>query len=195
MASQAERRAATRARIVEAAHRLFVERGFDDTTTTMILDGAGVSRGAMYHHFSSKEDVFAAVFESVTRKTIAESVVRSGPDGSPVDALVAGCLAWLDNVSRPAVATILLDEGPAVLGWKRCRDIDDSQSLRLMIASVRAAVAAGEIETSSVELTARIINAALSELALALVHQPGDRIDREDARLAVTRLVEGLVAG
>ena len=195
MASQAERRAATRARIVESARRLFVERGFDDTTTAMILDDAGVSRGAMYHHFSSKEEVFAAVFEAVTKESIADSVVRPEAGESPMDALIAGCLAWLDDVSRPEVATILLEQGPAVLGWKRCRDIDDSQSLRLMSASVRAAVVTGEIETSSVELTARIINAALSEMALALVHQPGERIDRDDARSALTSLLKGLAAG
>lgn len=192
MATQAERRAATRRRIVAAARQLFVERGYVRTTTSAILDTAGVSRGALYHHFASKEDVFAAVFEEVTVEAIASSVTPTGEDGSPTKALLTGCLAWLDTVSRPETATILLDQGPAVLGWSRCRDIDESHSLRLMQLSVRAAEAAGEIETTSVELTARVINAALAELAMAVAHDPGGGIEPAAARATITALIDAL---
>jgi len=194
VATQAERREATRGRIVESARCLFVERGFDDTTTAMILDDAGVSRGALYHHFDSKEGVFVAVLNSVTASLMSTSTVPIGQYGSRLDDLLAGCLDWLNNVSSPDVATILLDQGPAVLGWRRSRDIDDSHSLQVLTSGIRAAVASGEIETSSVALTVQMVNAALSEVALALAHLPEEAVSMCDARDAVTRLIRGLGA-
>ena len=81
MATQAERRTATRAALIDCAHALFVEHGYDTTTTEDVLDAAGVSRGALYHHFPTKEELFAAVFEEVSRSSIDRTLRRAG-DGA-----------------------------------------------------------------------------------------------------------------
>ncbi|WP_374114768.1 TetR/AcrR family transcriptional regulator, partial [Streptomyces cellostaticus] len=82
---------------------------------------AGVSRGAVYHHFPSRDDVIAAVYESEAAAAIARAADRMPEGATGYERLIAGCLAWLDEVSRPGARLILIEDGPAVLGWRRCR--------------------------------------------------------------------------
>jgi AcrR family transcriptional regulator len=188
MATQLERREATRARLVEAARRLFVERGYEATSTNDVLEAAGVSRGALYHHFATKQELFAAVFERVSEQAITRALSRTGNEGSALQRLESGCLAWLAEARRPAVAAILLDQGPAVLGWRRARDLENRTSLGLMKAAVGAAVEAGELRTPSVELLASVLNAVLAELALAQADRRGPaRADVEAVLRSLTR--------
>ena len=194
MATQAERRAATRARVLDAAEPLFAEQGYEATSTDEILAAAEISRGALYHHFPTKLAVFEAVFERVSEAAIARAVRGGAASDSPLDTLVRVCLRWLREIRKPGVAEILIDQGPQVLGWKRARDLEARGSLGLMVRGIERAVRAGEIEVESVELAARFVNAALAEAALASLHRaPGlsqAAIDR-----AVRQWIEGLGAG
>ena len=132
MATQAERRAATRGQLITAAREHFARDGFQATHTGRILEQAGVSRGALYHHFPSKQDLFEAVFVDLSNEAIAQAG-RNGTRGdSPLKNLISSCLAWLQAVRQPGVATILLDQGPQVLGWKRARDLEAASSVGLM---------------------------------------------------------------
>ncbi len=166
MATNEERREATRSRITSAARECFIRDGYEKTHTDTILERAGVSRGALYHHFSSKRDVFEAVYVSMVEETIAHALRSRSDSDSPLEELLAACGAWLSVVRKPAVARILLDQGPQVLGWKRARDIEAEASLAPMRISLERAYTAGEIEVSSVEVTALLINALLAEAAL-----------------------------
>lgn len=195
MPTQAERRAATRRRILEAAQALFVRDGYEATTTAKILDAAGVSRGAMYHHFASKEDVFAAVYEAVSSSALARAARDGRHRGGPRRALVSGCLAWLEEVSRPEVARILFDLGPSALGWARCRGIEDGYSVRLLRRSIEAVSEAESPPVVSVDLAVRLINASLGELALVMVHPdaPSTPPTAVELRAAVEALVDGVL--
>jgi AcrR family transcriptional regulator len=188
--TQSERRATTRGAIVEAATTLFTERSFDDTSVADILELAGVSRGALYHHFAAKEDVFAAVFVATSSAAIRQAGVRIRMDMSPLDALLAGCLGWLDAVKHPAVHRILFVDGPSALGWDRARKLEDATSLGLMRVAVKRAADAGEIEVPSVDLTARLLNGLLAEAALTLQDASAQR--RRDVRALIIALVKGL---
>ncbi len=170
MATQAERRAATRRRLIDAARQRFAADGYDETSTEAIRQEAGVSRGAMYHHFASKREIFEAVFEEVSNETIHASLGESGSGESRVDDLTRACLAWLREVRRPHAAAILLDQGLHVLGWQRARDLEAETSLRLMEGALERASAAGEIDVVSIPLTARLLNAILAEAALVAVN-------------------------
>lgn len=190
MPTQAERRAATRRKILDAAGRLFARDGYEATTTARILEEASVSRGAMYHQFAAKEDVFAAVYEAVSAEALAGAARDGRQRDDARDALVRGCLAWLREVCRPEVARILFDLGPSALGWERCRAIEDRYSLRLVRRSVEAAIAAGARPPMPVETVARVLNAALGELALTTIHAtPGEA--PSDA--AIARTVEAMI--
>ena len=191
MATQADRRAATRSRLIQVARGLFARDGYEGTPTERILEMAGLSRGAMYHHFATKRDVFEAVFVQVSDEAITRAVKRSPPTDSPLEDLIGACLAWLREVRRSEVAAILIDQGPQVLGWKRARDLEAQSSLGRMTQGLERAIAAGEVRVPSVRLAARLINAALAEAALAALHHE-PRTPQAAQEAAIRQLIEGL---
>lgn len=204
MATQAERREGTRAGLIAAAQRLFVDGGYEHTSTEAILAAAGVSRGALYHHFPTKRDLFEAVFESVSAAAIEKAAARSAraraATGSPLERLTEACLAWLREVRDPAVGAILLDQGPKVLGWLGAREIENRHSLAVMKAALRSAADAGEIAPVSIELLAGILNAALAEAALAGLHHGNDTSGatagvRPVGQRKIERTIRDLIAG
>ena len=191
MATNEERREATRSSIVSAARECFIRDGYENSHTDTILERAGVSRGALYHYFSSKRDVFEAVYVSLVEETIARALRTRIDSDSPLEELLAACSAWLSFVRKPEVARILLDQGPQVLGWKRARDIEAESSLAPMRSSLEKAYAAGEIEVPSVEVTALLINALLAEAALMSAYgKPRTSIAVLEA--SIRKFVEGL---
>ncbi len=192
MATQDQRRQATRATLIEAARELIRRDGITTTTTRAILDAAKVSRGAMYHHFASLEDLIAAVYEQEAAAAITRAVKNHPPSGSPIEDLLGTSLAWLDELTDPDVAQILAVDGPTALGWERCRDIEAEYSLAQMSAWLEAASHAGEIEIASAELVARILNASLVELALSIMRSKKKKNARAEATATFQQLVNGL---
>ena len=189
MATQADRRATTRGAIVEAARDLFAQNGYADTAITDILESAGVSRGALYHHFESKDDLFAVVFLATSSEAIRRAGTRITAT-SPLARLISGCLAWLDVATEPTIARVLLQDGPLALGWDRCRKLEEATSLGVMRRSIQAAVGSGEIEVGSIDVVARLINALLTEAALDLIRTNARGRKREIAA-AITSMING----
>src|SRR3954465_3492322 len=114
----AERSDATRAALIAAARRLFAQRGYAGVGTEEIVRAAGVTRGALYHQFADKRELFAAVFEETEAELIAEAARRAPDAKGPVEALRSGFLGWLDACSEPGTQRIVLVDAPAVLGWE-----------------------------------------------------------------------------
>src|SRR6266545_3825520 len=121
----AERSEATRAALVAAARPLFAERGFSGVGTEEIVRAAGVTRGALYHQFRDKEDLFAAVFELLESELAQRTAAAASASGAtdPLVELRVGAEAWLDACTEPEIQRIVLLDGPAVLGWERWREI------------------------------------------------------------------------
>ncbi|MEM7411444.1 MAG: helix-turn-helix domain-containing protein [Myxococcota bacterium] len=188
MATQAERRAETRSRLLQAAEEAFLARGYEAATTGAILEAAGVSRGGLYHHFANKREIFEAVFLAKSDAALDASQ-RVKPCDSPLESLVRACLAWLRAVRAPDVAKVLLEDGPSVLGWQRARELEGERSLRMMTRALEAAVMAGEIEVASIPVTARLLNASLAEAALAELH---DGVSRRATETSVRAWIEAL---
>jgi AcrR family transcriptional regulator len=188
--SQSERRDATRQAIIAAARHLFGTRGFADTSVDDLLTAAGVSKGAMYHHFAAKDSVFEAVFRATSEDAVRRSASHIRTDATPMDALVQGCLGWITEVDDPEVRQILLIDGPAALGWERARSIEEESSLRVMQVSLQRAVRSGELRVASVPVAARLLNALLAEAALNV--QPGNRRSRKIANDLIEALVNGM---
>src|SRR3712207_5311357 len=120
--TKADRKAETRAALVGAARRLFTERGYAATPTEEIIRGANASRGALYHHFRDKEEVFRAVYEEVDREVVGKIVAAAGGQEDAWDRLVVGCRTYLAASLDPAVQQIVLLDGPSVLGWERSEE-------------------------------------------------------------------------
>ena len=112
---------ATRDQLIEVATRLFTERGYEDTSIEAVLTAAGVSRGALYHHFAGKDALFEAVVESVENRITAGMTAAIGDVRDPVAILTAAALAWIDLAGDPVIQRVILIDAPSVLGWERWR--------------------------------------------------------------------------
>jgi AcrR family transcriptional regulator len=185
----------TRAALVAAARRLFAEKGYHATGTPELVAAAGVTRGALYHHFADKEALFEAVFRQVEGELVdsAADSVRNQPD--PWRQLQDGGQAFLKLVAANRdMQRILLIDGPAVLGWRRWRELDTGTTLGLMTVSFTGLIEAGTIAAQPVEPLAHLVLAALNEAALVIAHSHDPEAARAEVGPALAYLIEGLKA-
>lgn len=158
----------TRDRLLTTARREFGVHGYEATSIGTILDGAGVARGALYHHFATKEALFDAVLDQVIAElaTVVRTTGRAQND--PATSLKAGALAWLRLVIDPAVQRIVLLDAPAVVGWDRWRTLDDAHTLGATKAALRRLASDGRLPADAADMLAHLILAAVGEAALLI---------------------------
>ncbi|WP_395245870.1 TetR/AcrR family transcriptional regulator [Agromyces sp. MMS24-K17] len=192
MPTKVDQRERTRAEILRIATRRFAEEGYADVALEGLVAEAGLTRGALYHHFGSKRGVFEAVVESA-QAGVAEAVERaaSGHD-EVVDDFLAGCRAFLEASLSPAVRRILLVDGPAVLGWDAWRDGDLETSARLLDVGVGELADAGVIDRRALGTVATMISGALNEVALANATALDPAAGIDEAVDVLRRLLTGL---
>jgi AcrR family transcriptional regulator len=186
--TQSERRAQTRAALIAAGRILFTEQGFAGAGREEIVERAGLTRGALYHHFASKEDLFAAVYEEVERDLCAEVVEAAVAGVDPVDGLRLGALAFLDAAAKPEVRRIMLLDGPAVLTPEVQHEIAQRYGLGLVREALREADEAGRLVVGPVDLLAPVLLAALHEAAESIA----DGADPTGMRAVVESLVNAI---
>jgi AcrR family transcriptional regulator len=167
MAKQAERRAATTEAILKAGRRLFGEQGFAATTIDDIAEAARVAKGAVYHHFATKEAVFEAVFEQVSHDLVLEIDRAARTEKDVLAAMVAGTQHYFAACAKGPTGQIILRDGPAVLGWERWREIDARHFGGKIPRALAAAMDAGLIARQPVEPLARLLLGAVTEAAVA----------------------------
>jgi len=189
---QARRSAATRAALVRVARRLFAERGYAGTATEDVVKRARVTRGALYHHFRDKSDLFAAVLDEEQKKLSALAMTAGAAQPDPWRAIVAASNAVLDACVDPAVQRIVLIDGPAVLGLVEWREADQSYYLGGLERLIEAAMAQGLIEQQPVEPLAHIILGALHEASMLIARSEDKAAARRSVAGAVGRLFAGL---
>lgn len=184
---------ATRDRLLDVATKLFVERGYDDTPVPAVLEAAGVSRGALYHHFESKEELFAAVLERVESDLVEQVRAAAGPEDDPLAQLHAGCRVFLRRAANdPAVQRIMLLEAPRVLAWERWRAYDEQFGLGGLKGSLGRLAQQGRLEASLVDTLAHMLLAALDEAALVIAAAEHPRTALRQAQAAVDLLLDRL---
>jgi AcrR family transcriptional regulator len=165
MPTQAERRGATIGALVQAAQHLFETRGFANTTVDDIVKRAGVAKGAFYHHYKSKESIFASVVD-LMQASIARKVTQvASNEASSVGMLRRGLRAYMEECSRPPIRRVLLLDGPSVLGWLRWREIDDKYFGQMTRRAVSAALGP-EARTTHAQAVAALISGAFAEAAM-----------------------------
>lgn len=192
--SQTDRSAATRAALVDAARPLFAEHGFGSVGTEAIARAAGVTRGALYHQFDDKTELFAVVFEEVERDVnlkIGEAVAAAGVT-DPIEAMTIGSNAWLDACVEPEVQQIVLLDAPSVLGWERWREIGMRYGMGLVEALLGHAMEVGRVSRQPLNALAHVIVGALDEAALYIARAEDQRTARDDMQAVVALLIEGL---
>jgi AcrR family transcriptional regulator len=186
---QAARSASTRAKLIRAARTLFARSGYAEVATEEIVRRAGVTRGALYHQFPAKEDLFLAVYEQVEQELTESVSSLLDAQTSPFEAMRAGIRVFLEACRTPDVQRIVLIDGPAVLGWERWREVAERYGLGLMEAVVTAAIDAGEIAPLAAVPLAHLLMGALDEAALLVVRDPAAT---EAVAATFERLLDGL---
>jgi AcrR family transcriptional regulator len=181
---------ATRGQLIDVATRLFAEQGYEGTSIEAVLAAAGVSRGALYHHFAGKEALFEAVVSAATDRVTAELTEAISGCSDPVDAVRTGAVAWIGLALDPVIQRIVLVDAPSVLGWDRWRTMDDGRTLGAMRAMLQAVSDSGRLPRELVAPFAHMILAGLDEIVLVIA-----RADDVEAAVAEgTTAVEALLS-
>lgn len=189
--SNRERTETTRAALLDAARKLFVEKSYAETGTPEIVAAAGVTRGALYHHFIDKQALFAAVVEAESR-AVAEEIDRATPATlSARDALVIGGEAFLKAMAVPGRTRLLLLDGPAVLGRAAMDGIDARHGARTLKVGLAAAMRAGAIATLPLDALTALLAAMYDRAALAI--EAGG--DAKDLATVLAAVIDGLAEG
>jgi AcrR family transcriptional regulator len=192
--TQAERSAATRDALVAAGRALFGARGYADVGTEEVVRAAGVSRGALYHHFADKAELFAAVLQSVEEMTNARviaAVTAVGPD-DPIAAMQLGTAAFLDICTEPEMARIMLIDARAVLGAQGWGDVSNESDIGLVVQLITRGIELGRIRPQPVVPLARILLGALREAALFLASAPDPAAARDQVGAVLNRIIESV---
>jgi AcrR family transcriptional regulator len=191
--TKARQREETTAALIGAARELFAERGYAGVGTEEIVRRAGVTRGALYHHFRrGKEELFQAVLVQVSAETMRMVAGRASAAGDAWDELEAGIDAFLDVCTRPDVQRIVLIDGPSVLGWDMWRAIDAEHGLGLLESAVRAAMDAGSLLPGSARSVAQVLLGALDEAAMVVARAEDPIAARAEMGQTVSHLLSGL---
>ena len=191
--TKAAQREATTAALTEAARALFAERGYASVGTEEIVQRAGVTRGALYHHFrGGKEELFRAIVVQLSAEVAQRVRGVASSNEDPWDALVSGIDAFLDACALPDVQRILLVDGPAVLGWDVWRAIDEDYGLGLLEGVLQHAIDAGRLPPQPARAAAHVLLGALDEAAMVVARADDPLAARREMGQTVHRLLEGL---
>jgi AcrR family transcriptional regulator len=190
--TKAEQAETTRTALLAAARTLFAEWGYGGVGTEEIVHRAGVTRGALYHHFSGKEDLFRAVYEEMERELVEQIAAQALAAGDPVAVLHAGARAFLDACQDPAVSRIALVDAPSVLGWEQWREIGLRYGFGLVEGVLREAMDAGAIERQPVRPLAHLVLGAIDEAGMLVARADDGGKTRRDVGASVRRFLDQL---
>jgi AcrR family transcriptional regulator len=188
---QQDRSKATRATLIATARRLFTEHGYAGVPAGEIVAEAGLTRGALYHHFQDKQGLFRAVFVELEADLGAE-IRAAMTAGGPGDPAVNALDYFLSACERPEIMQIGLIDAPAVLGWQEWRRIEEEHGLGLIMDFLRMARDQGELVTDAVEVLAKLMLSALIEAALVIANAEDRPLARRQAQEALLALFAGL---
>ena len=179
----------TRAALLQAARDLFGDKGFAETSTDEVVARAGVTKGALYHHFRGKDDLFLAVFEQVQHEASDQAVAEFlNPDSW--QALVKGCGLWIDAYMDPSVRRIVMQDARAVLGWDEVRAVENRFGAVALRGALRTAMHAGVFEQQPLRPLSQMLMGALSEGCLYIADAHDPIAARAEVQELIARILE-----
>lgn len=180
----------TRRDLIDAGRRLFVEQGFFATSIGELVAESGVgTRGAFYHHFKDKAELFRAVFEEVERDLTLRALASPPGGADPWERLTSGLQGFLQAASEPEVQRVMLVDGPVVLGWQTLRSIQEGNSIAMIDEVVREAIAEGIIDDQPVRELTHMLVAAVEEASLLVAHASRPTAARKRAAQILDRML------
>jgi AcrR family transcriptional regulator len=192
MSSKAQQSEATRAKLLRVGRDLFARRGYSGVSTEEIVRRAGVTRGALYHHFRDKQDLFAAVVEQIEQEVVQAVAATALAEGDPWEQQSAAIGGYLDVCLEPAVQRIILTDAPSVLGLAAWREIEAKYGLALVRAGLENLMQAGYIENQPLEPLAHLLLGALTEGGLLIGRSEDRQAARREVGDSLARILSGL---
>src|SRR5687768_9474667 len=192
---KAEQSELTRGALLEAARALFSERGYAGVSTEEIVQAAGVTRGALYHHFRDKQDLFTAVVEGVEQQILERVAAAAIAETDPWEQQRVAVGAFLDVCLDPAVQRIVLTDAPSVLGLTAWREIEARYGLALVRAGLQLVMEAGLIEQQPIEPLAHLLLGAMAEGGLLIARAEEPAAARREVGDSLDRILQGLRVG
>ncbi|WP_342800842.1 TetR/AcrR family transcriptional regulator [Nocardia sp. No.11] len=189
--ARAKQREETRRALVAQSRRLFAAKGYAAVGLSEIVAASGVTKGALYHHFDSKAELFRAVLTQVQQEVGEQVAAAADAEPDPWTQLTSGCAAFLRACADPLVQRIMLIDGPAVLGWHEWRALDEANSARHLHEALESLVGAGILVPQPIAPLTRLLSGAMNEAALWLATTP-DTDALPDTIIALDRLLAGL---
>jgi AcrR family transcriptional regulator len=189
-----DRGEATRDALLAAARTLFAEHGYAGVGTEEVVRRAGVTRGALYHYFRDKQDLFRAVFEQTESEIMQTIIARVEGLTDPMEELAVGVSAFLDACGDPTLMRIGLRDAPGVLGWEEWREIGNRHGLGLVTGALGWAMDEGQIARADVRTLGHLLLAALAEASLLIASADDPGAAREEVERTLMLLIDGLRA-
>ncbi|GGL23460.1 TetR/AcrR family transcriptional regulator [Nocardia jinanensis] len=193
--SQEDRSRTTRTSLEQAGRRLFAEQGYTGTSAEQLVTAAGVTRGALQHHYGDKRGLFLAVLERLESEitTEIEHALQAPVTDDILTAMASGLNAFLEICQRPEMIRIALFDAPAVLGWQAWRELEARHGLGLVTTELQRARDTGLITATAVPVLAQLILSAVSEAGLIVAHADDKDTARAQAQQSLLLLVGGLL--
>jgi AcrR family transcriptional regulator len=192
--TQAERTEATTAALVDAARELFARDGYEATSLDAVAARAGVTKGAVYHHFDGKRQLFEAVFAREIERMTTPLAAAYSRKKDPWDAFKAATVAFLDECLDPGLQRIVLLDAPAAIGWEGIRRLE-SPLLELMELAISRAIEAGRIATRPPGPLAHFLFGATCEMAMIVARAENQNAAQRQTVAEIGRVLEGLAIG
>lgn len=182
----------TRQALIAAARSLFARDGYAATSIDEIVRLERLTKGALYHHFKHKKELFEAVVDDFLGEMVAQVTAAVHGAADPWERAAAALDAFLEGCLNPAYQRIVIQEAPGVLGWVAWREKEQRSGMALVAMLLDDLIAAGQIQRQPVELVAQILVAAIMEAALAITHSADPAATRQEARRVLERLIRAL---
>jgi AcrR family transcriptional regulator len=185
---------ATKTRLLQVAREMFAAEGFQAVPAEALVQAAGLTRGALYHHFGGKDGLFAALYEQIQREVTERIEAAAGQQPDAGSALRAGCHAFLECCVDPEIQRIMLLDAPIALSWEGWREVDLRYGLGSLREGLRAAQQSGAISSVPLDATAHLLLGAMNEAAMWIARSTDQSTALEQAKQALDRLLQGLRA-
>jgi AcrR family transcriptional regulator len=189
--TQRERSQATTGSLVEAARDLFAEDGYASTSLEAVVAKAGMTKGALYHHYAGKRELFAAVFAAEQRKLTDVVAAAYARHEDPWDGFEAGCRAFVEACQEPGVQRIFLLDAPAALGWEEMRQIE-SGSMEMMVLGIERAIEAGRLAPRDPRQLAHLLFGAICESAMVVARAADQEVALHEAVAELSSVLRAL---
>lgn len=189
---KAAQHAATHQHLLTIARELFTTEGYAQTATEEIVQRAGLTRGALYHHFANKQALFIAVLEDIQGEVAQRIAAAADAEDDLWQQLLQGCRAFLAASIDPHVQRIMLTDGPAVVGWEAWRALDAEHSMKLLRMSLEELQTAGQVAPLPLDALTHMLSGAMNEAALWIAAAPNKTVALEEAMTTLTHWLRAL---